>query len=671
MIHRFARLMWPALPAGGLHRFARLTIALSVVAPSVPSAWGAEWDPGPAALHAQGVPGGEDSVSVRAVVGRSVVRPGDLVPVAVVLEHARGFHTWPHEPVLPPAYRDVVPVATDVEVASRPEGVEVGAIQWPEPVPVTVRYTGRPVELLSYVDTTAVYLPLELDRGLSPGEYELTLRVAWQACDERVCYFPQERELAVPLRVAGAGTAASAEPTEPGLFAGFDLAAYRRAASAEGGEEGAGSAAAAIPATMNAFGRSFSFDATGPAGLALLLVLAAVGGFLLNLTPCVLPLVPIKAMGLRAAAEGDASRLLLLGTSMSLGVVAFWLALGGAIAFVAGFDAISALFQTGWFGPVVGAVVAVAGLAMLGLLPAVRLPAAVGRVDPTRESVPGSFGFGVMTAVLSTPCTAPFMAGASAWAAFQRPAVSMTTFAAIGGGMALPYLLLSARPSWIRRIPRAGPASLLVKQVIGVLLLAVAAFFIGSAAAGYLASPPDPPGRGWWWSVGGLVAAAFAWLAWRGWRIATAPAWRASVPVLSLVVVALTLVVTRGLASPGPIDWVPFTPERFREAAAADRVVVMDFTAEWCLNCKALETGVLHREGVAELLGRPGVVPMRVDLTVDNPAGQAKLRELGWVGIPLLAVFGPGTGYDEPLKYDSYTPGVVREAVLAALTGGG
>lgn len=610
---------------------------------------------GPAAAVAQpGVPGAADSVSVRAVPARSVVRPGDQLPLAVVFEHARGFHSWPHEPVLPPAYEDVVPIPTDIEIGAVPEGIEAGAIQWPEPIAVTVRYTGFPVELLSYVDKAVAYVPLEVDPALEPGRREMELRATVQACDEEVCYFPKTVHLTVPLRVATAAEGPTAA-NEPDLFSGFSYAAFR------GGQA---EWRPTMPAYINVFGWSFSFTPGGAAGVTLLLLLGALGGLLLNLTPCVLPLIPIKVMGLRSAA-GDPSRMLRLGAAMTLGVAAFWLALGGAVAFVSGFDAISSLFQTGWFSPVVGVVVAVAGLGMLGLVQ-VRLPQAVYGFDPDRETLPGSFGFGVMIAVLSTPCTAPFMAGAAAWAALQPPPLTLGTFAAIGAGMALPYLALSARPGLVNRIPRSGEAGVLIKQVMGLLMLAVAAFFLGSGFSGFVGPSGDWASRGYWWVVGLFIVAAFGWLAYRTLRISGSPLVRRSVVFVSVLATGITLVTAGSLAGPGPVDWVPYSPERFEEVAERGDVVVMDFTAEWCLNCKALESGVLHREPVAGLLNGAGVVPMRIDLTGDNAEGRAKLQELGWVGIPLLAVFGPGTGYETPIKYDSYTPAMVRRAVETA-----
>jgi thiol:disulfide interchange protein DsbD len=590
------------------------------------------------------------AVSARAVAARSIVRPGDQLVIAVAFRHAAGFHTWPHTPIVPVEFRGVIPIPTNVEVISVPEGTEVRPFAWPLPEPVTVYYTGSPVELLSYVGTAVAYLPLVLPGDLAPGELTVELRTRYQTCDERLCYPPQTVALEIPLQVVAAEAAVRVGTTEPELFAGFDLEAFTPTADLR-----------PPPVSMNVFGWSFTFDAGGPAGMALLLLLAALGGLVLNLTPCVLPVIPLKIMGLSRAA-GDPTRLLLLGTVMSLGVVAFWVVLGAAIAFVAGFDAISSLFQTGWFAPLVGVVVAVMGLGMMGLF-TLRLPQRVYRIDPGQETVAGSFGFGVMTAILSTPCTAPFMAGASAWAALQAPAVTLSTFGAIGVGMALPYQLLAARPALLQRLPRVGPASVLIKQTLGIVMLAVAAFFLGSAVSAWLQRPPQPASRAYWWVVAGLLVAACGWVAYRTISITRDRTRRFVVGGVSAGLAVTTVLLAQGLTAPGPIDWTYYTPQQFQESALNGEVIVLDFTAEWCLNCKALEAGVLHRPEIVELLAQPDVVPMRVDLTSDNPPGRAKLAELGWVGIPLLAVYGPATGYDDPQKFDSYTPQVVLDAV--------
>lgn len=618
-----------------------------------------------AARPAQAEPAGQvfwgdiTPVEVRAVPQKSVARPGDPIVIAVELAHKEGFHTWPNRPVVPIEFgADFPAIATEIDVTTMPEGTTLHSIQWPEPVPVIVYYTVSPVELLSYTGNTVAYVPITLPADVPEGDATIGLVVSFQSCDETTCYPPEDVALEVPLRVAPPGTDAEAAANEPALFAGFDVAGFT----------GDGSAAVtAEPLEMAAFGWQFSFDPSGAAGLALLLVFAAVGGLLLNFTPCVLPVIPLKIMGLSRAA-GNPGRLLLLGVMMSLGVIAFWLVLGGAIAYIAGFSAISSLFQTGWFAFVVGIVVAVMAVGMFGVFE-LTLPQSVYRVRPDQETAHGSFLFGILTAVLSTPCTAPFMGAAAAWAATQAPPVTMGTFAAIGVGMAVPYLVLTARPSLLARVPRSGPASLLVKQSLGFFMLAVASFFLGLSVSSALQQPPDPPSSAYWWPVAFFILLGCAWLVYQTFRISGSAAKRALVTVGAVAVAATTFLLARDFTSPGPIDWVYYTPERFAEAAGRNEIVVLDFTAEWCLNCRALETGVLHQEEVVRMFARPDVVPMRVDLTGDNPEGKAKLAELQWVGIPLLAVYGPGTGYEQPLKYDTYTVKVVEDAIASASGG--
>jgi thiol:disulfide interchange protein DsbD len=119
------------------------------------------------------------------------------------------------------------------------------------------------------------------------------------------------------------------------------------------------------------------------------------------------------------------------------------------------------------------------------------------------------------------------------------------------------------------------------------------------------------------------------------------------------------------LSGEGPIDWVYYTPERFEAAVKQNKIVVMDFTAEWCLNCKALEEGVLHNHKITDLLANEDIVPMKVDITGKNPAGKAKLKEVGSLTVPLLVVFSSkGTPV---FKNDFYTVDQVLGAIKRAL----
>jgi hypothetical protein len=159
----------------------------------------------PEAACAVQVPGGADSVKVRVAAEPVVAHPGDEVSVAVALEHAPGFHSWPHEPVVPPQFAAVNPIATTIEVMSLPEGVVVEGVEWPEPVPVVVRYTRRPVELLSYADRAVAHVRLRLSGDAPLGEEQVEIRVRHQSCDEKYCYAPRTVSLSFSLRIEAPG----------------------------------------------------------------------------------------------------------------------------------------------------------------------------------------------------------------------------------------------------------------------------------------------------------------------------------------------------------------------------------------------------------------------------------------------------------------------------------
>ncbi len=606
----------------------------------------------PGAAQAQPEP-----VNVSVLASRPDGVPGDQFAVAVVFEHEEGWHIHTHDPVIPAAWAGFEAKKTRIEVGI-PPGLTTGPPQWPTPVELRLDLagTGNPEPYRVYEGTAVAFVPFLIDAGVEPGMRTIRVTVTYQACNDRTCLLETEETHEVQVNVLAAGSARGA-PARPELFETLDQSIFARV--------GAGAASGDRGVNFNIFGWSFDLGGTGAAFLVPMLLLAALGGFLLNLTPCVLPVIPIKIMGLSAAA-GNRRRLLLLGSITSLGTIAFWLGIGAAMATIANFKAINQLFQIPWFGIAVGVFIAVMGLGMMGLF-TVRLPRAVYAVEADKGSVGGSFVFGIMTAVLSTPCTAPFMAAASAWAAKQPAAVTLSVFSAIGVGMALPYFVLAAFPALIERVPRTGPASELVKQVMGLLLIAVAVFFAGTGLDPLLREPVDPPIRAHWWASAALVLAAMGWLVYRTFRITKRGAPRAIFGVAGAALAALMVVVTLRVTDRGPIDWVAYTPERLAEAQRDGKVVVLDFTAEWCLNCKVLEAGVLHQDSIVGLLHTPGVVPMKVDLTGNNKPGQELLRSFDWVGIPLLVVMGPGNS--DPLKFDTYTVQTIKDAVSRAGAG--
>ena len=294
-----------------------------------------------------------------------------------------------------------------------------------------------------------------------------------------------------------------------------------------------------------------------------------------------------------------------------------------------------------------------------------RLPNFVYMINPEQNTLHGSFGLGILAATLSTPCTAPFMGAAAAWASTQAAATTLTTFAAIGTGMALPYLVLSASPALVRKMPRTGPASVLIKQVMGLFMLAAAAYFIGVALVSLFSTPPAPPNKLYWWPVMFFCMAAGGWLTYRTLLIPSTIKVKTIFAGIGMLVIALSVWGSLRLTDRGPVDWTYYTPRQYEAAISNRKIVVMVFTAEWCLNCKALEQGVFNNPKIVKLLAREDIVPMKVDITGNNPAGNAKLREVGNLTIPLLIIFSPNG--EQKFKSDFYSVGQVYEAITNAL----
>jgi thiol:disulfide interchange protein DsbD len=229
--------------------------------------------------------------------------------------------------------------------------------------------------------------------------------------------------------------------------------------------------------------------------------------------------------------------------------------------------------------------------------------------------------------------------------------------------MALPYALVSARPALVRLVPRSGPGTRLVKQVLGLFLMAVGSYFLG-IGVGAIAGGDGGLNGVYWWVVAAFVTAGSAWMAYRTFKLSRSALVRVSVAGAALAITLTGVSVARAFTRPPPVMWARYTDAILREAIADRKVVVLDFTAEWCLNCKVLEVGVLNRPAVSRLLADPDVLLLRADLTRENAAGRRKLEELGWIGIPALAVYGPAL--ETPVKYDSYTARMIVEAIRQA-----
>lgn len=618
-------------------------------------------------------------VRVEAVASKAAVAPGDQLAIAVIFDHEEGWHVQSHAPKPVKGLEGFDPIPTTIN-ARTTGGARVGPVQWPKLEVATVNFTGTPVEFEVHGGRTIAYVPVLVGSDAA-GKIRIDLDVGYQACDDTTCLPPEHRSFVIETPVLTAGSPIPPPSPDPdGLFKGFDASVFAVMAASPAASAGPSPAQAARPKFLGlvAVPRADSL-----AGVLMVSILGVLGGLALNLTPCVLPVIPIKVLTISQHA-GSPGRSLYLGLWMAFGVVAFWVAAGLPVILLATFTDPSQIFGIWWVTVGIGAIIAAMALGVMGLF-TLQLPQSVYMLNPKADSAWGSFFFGVMTAVLGLPCFG-FVAGALLPAtAGAPPAVTMAVFTSLGLGMALPYFVLSARPGLVDKIPRTGPASELVKQVMGLLLLAAAAYFVG---AGLIALVQDKPYLGkllHWWTVAILAVIAGAWLTIRTFQITKSPGKRLAFTLVSLVVAgaaagyAVSATGTaretwqkRMAASAGAAlitgTWIDYTPALFAEARSKGHVVVVDFTADWCINCKVLKATVLSRDPVKSELSKSDIVALTADLTSTNAPGWEKLRSLGQTGIPLLAIFTPGS--EEPWLSNAYTPQQVVEALARARGGG-
>jgi len=686
-------------PALGIALSVFLAMASAAAAQTLPGLKGPKTKPPPEAIAEQAppvIPGQE--VKVSASVSAPRVAPGGQLVVAVVMDHAKGWHSWPSiaQDVLPKEIAEFA-IRTDIQLDAVPDWVDrIGPVQWPDPQTGhgANPMTGESMDLQLYQGRAVAFIPIIVKPGAPAGPKSLDVLVSYQACDATTCVAPEDRTVSVAMEISPDGAKAYA-PT-PGDFESFRAAVFADTSVWPGAKStvppGAEPEATGTPAhenppatdTSGSIGSDFlGFNLgflKGPLGVVVLLVLAAIGGAILNLTPCVLPVIPIKIMTLTRH-SGTPGKSLYLGFWMALGVIAFWVAIGVPVALM-NFGDPSRIFGYWYVTFGIGVLIAIMALGLMGLF-TLTLPQRVYMINPNAETAPGSFLFGAMTAVLGLPCFG-FVAGALLAAATKwGSATTLGVFAAIGIGMAAPYFILSAKPSLLKKVPKTGPASELVKQVMGLLLLAAGVYFIGSGLIGLVADKPWIAKQLHWWGVAVFASMAALWLIIRTAQITKRIGPTVVYAILGILIAGVAIVYARTSTNQArvtylqhqsaedsaeliPGTWTHFTPARFEAAQAKNAVVVLDFTAEWCLNCKALKAGVLDRDPTKSALSAGDVYLFEVDLTSRTDPGWAMLKSLGRTGIPTLAIYGPGLPANQPWISNAYTPDQVIAAVSQA-----
>jgi thiol:disulfide interchange protein DsbD len=420
--------------------------------------------------------------------------------------------------------------------------------------------------------------------------------------------------------------------------------------------------ALAVPPALNLLA-----PAPPPAGrltLAVAVLFALLGGVMLNLMPCVFPVLSIKVLGF-ATHHDSRSALRQEAVAFAGGVVLTFVALGLVLGALR-----AAGEQLGW-GFQLQSPAVVTALAILFFVLALNLSGVFefGQLAPSsaagwtsQNRTLDAFGSGVLVVVIASPCTAPFMGAALGYALAGSAAITLLVFVALGVGMALPYVLLAWFPGWRGRVPRSGAWLIRFKQLLAFPLYATVIWL-----AWVLGSQRDNDAVLRLLVV--LLGVGFGLWAWRILRTGGARPW-GIVGAAALVATALVAwplfapeadAAPRAEAAADGAGWIAFTPARVTELAAAGRPVFVDFTAAWCVTCQVNKRLVLNTDDVRAGFAGKKVVLVRADWTRRDAAITQALAALGRNGVPVYVLYRPGK---EPLLLPEV---LQRQTVLDAL----
>lgn len=624
-----------------------------------------------------------------------------------------GWHTYykdPGDSGMPPNFEWILP-----------EGFKSGPTIWQKPH----KSVDAGLIAYGYSDTVLHGFEITAPANLKDGDkLTLKVKVKYLVCKD-VC-LPGKTELEITLPVVKNAAKSANAPLFDALGAGFSDPVSTLSVSPEA-DKNQSTASAPVPGpgsgtdTSNGTGTGpGSGTATGSAGdigggsksggtgggdgkfsvlsekfdvpadqqstsITNALLLAFVGGLILNIMPCVLPVIAIKVLSLLEQAKEEPARVKLLGLVFSSGIISSFMALALVVISIKaagqsvgwGFQ-----FQYPGFIVVMCAVILMMSLSLFGLFYIDVQPA--GQIDQLsrQEGLTGTFFKGVLATVLSTPCSAPFLGVALGFAFAQPPATIALIFFTIALGMSSPYLLLTINPKWMKFLPKPGDWMEKFKQGMGFLML-VTAVWLDAVLAREIGADALLWVNCW------LVGLAFcAWIVANFSDLSSSQSRRlkvfASAALCFILFSYVCIFAQPGVlaaltpgASGGAADkkvstneegaygivWQPFSLDSLNSALAQKKTVFLDFTADWCLTCKVNEKTVIATKAVSEKLKALNAVTFKADWTRQDPDITKLLSKFNRSGVPLYVIF-PGSRPDQPIVLPEV---ITQDLVLAKL----
>ncbi len=530
-------------------------------------------------------------------------------------------------------------------IEAKAAGIEFGEPEWPEPIK---EYNeALELEIWTFRGTFSVKLPVKSIDGSNYDSLGTVVTFSYQACDNSICLAPASKTISLDSRVnsdinGAAGDAIGTKKNDSGINSGREN----------------------HPAPS--------------AGIALLLFFAFVGGIILNLMPCVLPVLSLKLFSLIKQAGESRGRLLALGGATTAGILASFWVLAAVVAAVkagGGSAGWGMQFQSAGFIAFMVVVLTAFAMSFFGVFE-IWLPwNATTKMDAAGQKAgfAGAFFTGALLVLLSTPCSAPLLGTAMGFAFAQTTPILFLFFTAAGLGLALPYMLVSAFPSILKVFPKPGVWMVHLQRVMGILLLAsvawlfwivseqagitgvelFAAIAVASIACSVLLGKFAKPGTAFIREVSVIILSAVALFSL--WFAGIAPEYERA------AIATFNARLQEKITDDG---WFRYSPSLIEEFAKAKRTVFIDVTADWCLTCKANEAAVLDDDDFIRAMDSLNVALVKADWTRETPEVNALLQSMEKSGVPAYAIYPAGNASRQIVLPELLTvDGIVEEIV--------